>query len=75
MEIVYREESYAILDACFEVYKEKGCSFLERVFQACLAIEFALQQIPFVAQHPLALTTKIGRSSRCTWQTSFASTR
>ena len=26
--IVYKEESYAVLGACFEVYKEKGCGFL-----------------------------------------------
>lgn len=58
MEIVYREESYSILGACFEVYKEKGCGFLESVYQECLAIEFELQQIPFVAQHPLSLSYK-----------------
>ena len=43
MEIIYREESYAIMGACFEVYKEKGCGFLESVYQECLSIEFALQ--------------------------------
>lgn len=29
--IVYKAESYAILGACFEVYKEIGCGFLEAV--------------------------------------------
>jgi GxxExxY protein len=58
MEIIYREESYAIMGACFEVYKEKGCGFLEGVYQECLAIEFELQQIPFVAQYPLTLNYK-----------------
>ena len=58
MEILYREESYAIMGACFEVYKEKGCGFLEGVYQECLAIEFELQQIPFVAQCPLTLSYK-----------------
>lgn len=58
MEIVYREESYSILGAYFEVYKDKGCGFLESVYQECLAIEFELQQIPFVAQHPLTLSYK-----------------
>ncbi len=58
MEIIYREESYAIMGACFEVYKEKGCGFLECVYQECLAVEFALRQIPVAAQFPLALTYK-----------------
>ena len=49
-ELIYKEESYKILGACFEVYKQKGCGFLEPVYQECLAIEFRLQQIPFIAQ-------------------------
>ena len=58
MEIIYREESYAIMGACFEVYKEKGCGFLEGVYQECLSVEFALRQIPVIAQFPLALVYK-----------------
>lgn len=58
MEIVYREESYAIIGACFEVYKEKGCGFLEGVYDECLAFEFSMRQIPFVAQFPLAFSYK-----------------
>jgi GxxExxY protein len=58
MEIVYREESYAIMGACFEVYKEKGCGFLEGVYQECLCLEFVLQNILFSAQLPLGLTYK-----------------
>lgn len=49
-EIVYREESYKIIGACFEVYKQKGCGFTEPVYQECLAIEFGLQGVPFVSQ-------------------------
>ena len=33
-EIIYKKESYAIIGACFEVYNEKGCGFLEPVYQA-----------------------------------------
>lgn len=58
MELVYQEESYLILGASFEVYKEKGCGFLEAVYQECLEIEFGLQKIPFVSQLPLALLYK-----------------
>lgn len=30
-DIIHAEESYKIIGACFEVYKEKGCGFLEAV--------------------------------------------
>ena len=38
-EIVFKDESYQIMGACFEVYKEMGCGFLERVYQECLERE------------------------------------
>jgi GxxExxY protein len=56
--IVYKDESYAILGACFEVYKEKGCGFLEAVYQECLEIELALRNIPFRARTELSLEYK-----------------
>lgn len=49
-EIIFREESYKIIGACFEVYKQKGCGFTEPIYQECLALEFQLQNIPFIAQ-------------------------
>lgn len=54
VELVHKEESYKIIGACFEVYKQKGCGFTETVYQECLAIEFAIQEIPFV-RHPRIL--------------------
>ena len=69
-EIIYREESYRIMGACFEVYKEKGCGFLEAVFQECLELEFADQEIPFVAHPQLALSYK-GRVLRQTYTPDF----
>ena len=53
--LVYPDETYRILGACFEVYKRKGCGFLEPVYQECLEIEFNLQEIPFTAQKELIL--------------------
>ena len=58
MEIIYKDECYQINGACFEVYKEKGCGFLEDVYQECLEIEFEMQGIPFDAQYPLKLSYK-----------------
>ena len=57
-EIIYRDESYRIMGACFEVYKEKGSGFVESVYQECLEIELGLRSIPFKAQQELALTYK-----------------
>ena len=55
-DIIYKDESYAIIGASFNVYKEKGCGFLEAVYQECLAIEFNFQNIPFVQQKEISLT-------------------
>jgi GxxExxY protein len=57
-EILFKEESYKIVGACFEVYREKGCGFVESVYQECMEIELRLQGIPFVAQRQLALEYK-----------------
>lgn len=57
-EIIYQEESYKLLGACFEVYKEKGCGFHEPVYQECLGIEFRRQQIPAIPKPRLELEYK-----------------
>jgi GxxExxY protein len=56
--LLFEDESYRILGACFEVYKEKGCGFLEPVYQECLVIEFEIQNIPFEQQVELVLNYK-----------------
>jgi GxxExxY protein len=58
MALLYEDETYRVLGACFEVYKEKGCGFLEAVYQECLAIEFELQAIPFLSQSELSMSYK-----------------
>ena len=69
-ELVFKEESYRIIGACFEVYKEKGNGFLEAVYQECLAMEFALQSIPFGDQTRLRLQYK-GRDLQQTYEPDF----
>ncbi|MBT5902609.1 MAG: GxxExxY protein [Opitutaceae bacterium] len=69
-ELVLKEESYAIVGACFEVYKEKGCGFLEDVYQECLELEFTDQGIPFEAQKLHPLTCK-GRPLSRTYRSDF----
>ena len=70
--IVHKLESYKIMGACFEVYKEKGSGFAESVYQECLEIEFADQEIPFQAQPELNLSYK-GRPLRSKFKPDFIS--
>src|SRR6266536_1417616 len=55
-QIIYKKESYAIIGACFEVYNEKGCGFLEPVYQECLEIEVEYQRIPAIPKPSLTLS-------------------
>jgi len=54
-ELIYKEESYAIVGACMVVYKDKGCGFLEPVYHECLAIELEFRGIPFLSKPPQTL--------------------
>jgi len=69
-DFIYKDETYRILGACFEVYKEKGCGFLEAVYQECLEIEFEMQGILFVPKKPLALAYK-GRPLKQKYEPDF----
>ena len=69
-EILYKEESYQIVGACFEVYREKGCGFLETVYQECMEIELRLQGVPYVPKKPLALEYK-GCPLQATYEPDF----
>jgi GxxExxY protein len=53
--ILYKNESYLIRGAVFEVYSEIGCKFVNAVYQECLESEFHKQRIPFVSQPVLQL--------------------
>ncbi len=57
-EIIYKEESYKIIGACYEVYNQQGFGFTEPVYQECLDIELEMQKIPFVAQPEILLHYK-----------------
>jgi hypothetical protein len=54
-DFIFKDECYAIVGACFEVYKDKGCGFYEPVYQECLGIEFEYCGIPAIAQPGLSL--------------------
>ncbi len=64
--LIYDEETFRIRNALFAVYKEKGCGFTESIYQECLEVELALQDIPHDAQRQIPLCYK-GRKLRHTF--------
>jgi GxxExxY protein len=58
MALLLESETHGIFGACFEVYREKGCGFLEDVYQECLELEFGHRAIPFLMKPPLQLDYK-----------------
>lgn len=57
-DLVLKEESFRIVGACFEVYNQLGCGFLESVYQEAIEIELTERGIPFVAQPSLQVAYK-----------------
>lgn len=41
--LIFEEEPYKIIGACFEVHKVLGCGFFEAVYQEALMHEFNIQ--------------------------------
>ncbi|MBI3580203.1 MAG: GxxExxY protein [Ignavibacteriales bacterium] len=58
LELLYKDEAFAIIGAAIEVHKELGCGFLEAVYQEALEIELRNKSISFKSQHALAITYK-----------------
>ncbi|MCT4616178.1 MAG: GxxExxY protein [Marinifilaceae bacterium] len=58
MNLLYREESFIIRGALYEVYSEIGSGFLEAIYQECLEKEFKLSGIPFTSQQQLKIDYK-----------------
>ncbi len=56
--LLYKDQTYKIRGAIFDVYKEMGCGFLEAVYQECLAREFFTQKIEFIEQAELPVKYK-----------------
>ncbi|MGE5215191.1 MAG: GxxExxY protein [Nitrospirota bacterium] len=69
-QIIYKKESYAIIGACFEVCNEKGCGFLEPVYQECMAIEFEYRRIPATPKPSLVLGYR-GRILKQTYEPDY----
>ena len=68
--VLFRDESYTIQGAVYEVYREMSSGFLEAVYQECLALEFRRRDIPFEAQKDLAIVYK-GETLQQTYRPDF----
>lgn len=58
MELIFKEEVYAIMGAAMDVHRELGSGFLESVYQEALEMELAHQKIPFEAQKSIKIVYK-----------------
>jgi GxxExxY protein len=57
-EIIYKEISYRINGAIFEVHNQLGPGFTENVYQQALIYELEARQIPYETQKPITVTYK-----------------
>lgn len=56
--IIYRDESYAIVGALFEVYNNLGSGFSEIVYKDALEHEFKNREIPFTREKEYSVSYK-----------------
>ncbi len=70
MELLAKDEVYAIVGAAMEVHSELGPGFLEAVYQEALEMEFADRGIPFEAQKEMRIMYK-GRPLKKTYVADF----
>jgi GxxExxY protein len=57
-EILFKELSFTVVGAAMEVHKVLGPGFLEAVYQAALAHELKLRDVPFIQLIHLPVTYK-----------------
>ncbi len=58
VELIYKDEVFAIQGAVFEVYKNLGTGFLENVYQEALEMELTSRGIPFRSQAEIEIRYK-----------------
>jgi len=58
MELIYKDEVYAIIGAAMDVYNDLGPGFLEAVYQEAMEIETASRKIPALPEQKLYVEYK-----------------
>ncbi|MFZ4620807.1 MAG: GxxExxY protein [Bacteroidota bacterium] len=58
VELIFKDEVYAIVGCAMEVYNQLGNGFLESVYQEAMEIESRQRNIPFVAQKNIEIQYK-----------------
>ena len=55
VDLLFKDECYAIIGACMKVHTTLGSGFLESVYSEALCKEFGKRKIPFVKEKKLEL--------------------
>jgi GxxExxY protein len=58
MDLIYKDEVYAIIGAAMDVYNDLGSGFLEAVYQEAMEIETASRKIPALPEQKLYIEYK-----------------
>ncbi|MCX6271670.1 MAG: GxxExxY protein [Bacteroidetes bacterium] len=58
MELLFRDETYQIIGACYEVHKQLGNGFPEAVYSEALTIEFMGRKIPYEKEKTIKIQYK-----------------
>ena len=58
MDLLYKEEVYAVIGAAMEVYNNLGPGFLEAVYQEAMQVETAARKIPTLPEQKLFIDYK-----------------
>ena len=57
-DLLYKDETFAIQGAVYEVYKTLGNGYKEEVYQQCLERELSLRKIPYEAKKEMHIFYK-----------------